>query len=145
MEYEVNGGVNTITGDVEWLEAHGGVLYVKGKVGTLVHHGGVMYDQRPSNRLEYRTDRMSEEERQRFRQRIAELERRLILERNRHIALYDAIGSLLKETKENPEKDLRKSLEKMMKEKKNMYPLTLQSLGVGENDDIEDDEEVDDE
>lgn len=145
MEYEVNGGVNTITGDVEWLEAHGGVLYVKGKVGTLVHHGGVMYDQRPSNRVEYRTDRMSEEERQRFRRRIAELERRLILERNRHIALYDAIGSLLKETKENPEKDLRKSLEKMMKEKKNMYPLTLQSLGVGENDDIEDDEEVDDE
>ena len=48
MEYEINGGVNTITGDVERLEAHGGVLYVKGKVGTLVHHGGVMYDQRPS-------------------------------------------------------------------------------------------------
>lgn len=42
----------------------------------------------------------------------ASLARRLILERNRHIALYDAIGSLLKETKENTEKDLRKSLEK---------------------------------
>lgn len=75
----------------------------------------------------------------------ASFARRIILERNRHIALYDAIGSLLKETKENPEKDLRKSLEKMMKEKKNMYPLTFQSLGVGENDDIDDDEEVDDE
>ena len=75
----------------------------------------------------------------------ASLARRLILERNRHIALCDAIGSLLKETKDNPEKDLRKALEKMMKEKKSMFPLTLQSLGVGENDDIEDDEEVDDE
>ena len=75
----------------------------------------------------------------------ASLARRLILERNRHIALYDAIGSLLKETKENHEKDVRKSLEKMMKEKKSMFPLTLQNLGVGENDDIEDDEEVDDE
>lgn len=75
----------------------------------------------------------------------ASLARQMILERNRHIALYDAIGSLLKETKENPEKDLRKSLEKMMKEKKSMFPLTLKSLGVGENDDIEDDEEVDEE
>lgn len=75
----------------------------------------------------------------------ASLARRLILERNRHIALYDVIGSLMKETKENPEKDLRKSLEKMMNEKKGMFPFTLKSLGVGENDDIEDDEEVDEE
>lgn len=75
----------------------------------------------------------------------ASLARRLILERNRHIALYDAIGSLLKETKENPKKDLRKSLEKMMKDKKSMFPLTLQNLDVGENDDIEDDEEVNEE
>ena len=77
MEYEINGGVNTVTGDVEWLEAHGGVLYVKGKIGTLVHHGGVMYDQRPSNRVEYRTDKMSDEERQKYRQKIAELDRKL--------------------------------------------------------------------
>ena len=75
----------------------------------------------------------------------ASLARRLIFERNRRIALYDAIGSLLKESKENTEKDLRKSLEKMMKERKGMFPLTLKSLGVGENDDIEDDEEVDEE
>lgn len=79
MEYEINGGVNTITGDVERLEVHGGVLYVKGKVGTLVHHGGVMYDQRPSNRVEYRTDKMSDEERWRYKQRISELERKLNL------------------------------------------------------------------
>ena len=69
--------MNTITGDVEWLEVHGGVVRLKGKVGTLVHHGGVMYDQRPSNRVEYRTDKMSDEERQKYRHKIAELDRKL--------------------------------------------------------------------
>lgn len=77
MEYNIHGGVNTITGDAEKIEVHGGVLYVKGNVETLVHHGGVLYDQRPSTRVEYRTDRMSEEERCKYRQRIADLERKL--------------------------------------------------------------------
>ena len=77
MEYNISGGVNTVTGDVDWLEVHSGVIYVKGKVGTLVHHGGVMYDQRPSNRVEYRTDHISDEERSRYRRQIAELENRL--------------------------------------------------------------------
>lgn len=77
MEYNIHGGMNTVTGDVEWMEIHGGVAYVKGKVGTLVHTGGVLYDQRPSNRVEYRTDHISDEERSRYRRRIAELENRL--------------------------------------------------------------------
>lgn len=77
MEYTVHGGVITINEDIELLDAHGGVFYVKGNVGKIVQRGGVLYDQRPSNRVEYRTDKMSEEERQRFRQRIAELEMRL--------------------------------------------------------------------
>lgn len=98
MEYEINGGVNTITGDVEWLEAHGGVLYVKGKVGTLVHHGGVMYDQRPSSRVEYRTDKMSEEERCKYRQRIAELERRLSRSESECLKLREKIGKQETET-----------------------------------------------
>ena len=98
MEYEVNGGVNTITGDVEWLEAHGGVLYVKGKVGTLVHHGGVMYDQRPSNRVEYRTDKMSEEERWKYRQRIAELESRLSRKESECLKLREKLGKQETET-----------------------------------------------
>ena len=98
MEYEINGGVNTITGDVEWLEAHGGVLYVKGKVGTLVHHGGVMYDQRPSNRVEYRTDKMSEEERWKYRQRIAELESRLSRKESECLKLREKLGKQETET-----------------------------------------------
>lgn len=98
MEYEINGGVNTVTGDVEWLEAHGGVLYVKGKVGTLVHHGGVMYDQRPSSRVEYRTDKMSEEERWKYRQRIAELESRLSLKESECLKLREKLGKQETET-----------------------------------------------
>ena len=98
MEYEINGGVNTITGDVEWLEAHGGVLYVKGMVGTLVHHGGVMYDQRPSNRVEYRTDRMSEDERRKYRQRIAELESRLSRKESECLKLREKLGNEAAET-----------------------------------------------
>ena len=77
MEYDIHGGVNTITGDVEWLEAHGGIFYLNGKVNTIVQHGGIFYDQRPSNRVEYRTDKLSDEERQNYRQKIAELDRKL--------------------------------------------------------------------
>lgn len=77
MEYNIKGGMNTFTGDVDWLEVHAGVVYLKGQVKTLVHTGGVLYDQRPSNRVEYRTDHISEEERSRYRRRIAELENRL--------------------------------------------------------------------
>ena len=98
MEYDIHGGVNTITGDVEWLEAHGGVLYVKGKVGTLVHHGGVMYDQRPSNRVEYRTDRMSEDERRKYRQRIAELESGLSRKESECLKLREKLGKQETET-----------------------------------------------
>ena len=77
MDYLIRGGVNTVTGNVDWLEVHAGVVYLKGKVKTLVHTGGVIYDQRPSDRVEYRTDHISEEERSRYRRRIAELENRL--------------------------------------------------------------------
>jgi chromosome segregation ATPase len=98
MEYEIHGGSHTINGDIERLEAHGGVLYVKGKVGTLVHHGGVMYDQRPSNRVEYRRDKISEEERQIFRQRIAELERRLNQNESECLKLREKLGKQEMET-----------------------------------------------
>ena len=98
MEYDIHGGVNTITGDVEWLDAHGGVLYVKGKVGTLVHSGGIIYDQRPSNRVEYRTDRVSEEERWKYRQRIAELESRLSRKESECLKLREKLGKQETET-----------------------------------------------
>lgn len=77
MEYNIKGGMNTFTGDVDWLEVHAGAVYLKGQVKTLVHTGGVIYDQRPSDRVEYRTDHISDEERSRYRRRIAELENRL--------------------------------------------------------------------
>lgn len=103
MEYEINGGVNTITGDVEWLEAHGGVLYVKGKVGTLVHHGGVMYDQRPSNRVEYRTDKMSDEERWKYKRQIEELQRRVDRSERECLKLREKLG---KQELEQPTDDV---------------------------------------
>ena len=77
MDYHIKGGMNTVTGHVDWMEVHAGAVYLKGKVKTLVHTGGVIYDQRPSDRVEYRTDHISEEERSRYRRRIAELENRL--------------------------------------------------------------------
>lgn len=77
MDYHIKGGVNTVTGDVDWLEVHAGVVYLKGQVKTVVHTGGVIYDQRTSDHVEYRTDHISEEERSRYRRRIAELENRL--------------------------------------------------------------------
>lgn len=76
-EYNIHGGMNTITGDVERMVIHGGVTYIKGNVVTIVQSGGIMYDKRPSNRVEYRKDSMSDEERSRYRRRIAELENRL--------------------------------------------------------------------
>lgn len=77
MVYHIKGGMNTFMGKVDWLEVHAGAVYLKGQVKTLVHTGGVIYDQRPSNRVEYRTDHISDEERSRYRRRIAELENRL--------------------------------------------------------------------
>lgn len=62
MEYNIHGGVNTVTGNVERMEVHGGVVRLKGNVGKMIRYGGVMYDHRPSNRVEYRTDRMTEQE-----------------------------------------------------------------------------------
>ena len=72
MEYNIHGGVNTVTGNVDWLEVHGGVVRLKGNVGTVVHTGGVIYDQR----VEYK-DRMSAKERYEYRRQIDELKLRL--------------------------------------------------------------------
>lgn len=129
MEYEINGGVNTITGDVEWLEAHGGVLYVKGKVGTLVHHGGVMYDQRPSSRVEYRTDKMSEEERWKYRQRIAELESRLSRKESECLKLREKLG---KQETETPPDDVLvmriESLEAQLERERKAHRIEVEEL-----------------
>jgi hypothetical protein len=77
MSMMINGGMNRFDGDIDTLDAHGGVYYLYGKVGNFVQHGGLVYDCRPANRIEYRTDRMSDEERWRFRKHISSLERKI--------------------------------------------------------------------
>ena len=126
---EINGGIHTIEGDVEHLDAHGGVYYLKGNVGTLIQHGGILYDQRPSNRVEYRTDRMSEEERQRFRQRIAELERRLNRSESECLKLREKIG---KEEAETPPDDVLvmriESLEAQLERDREAHKIEVEEL-----------------
>ena len=77
MSMTIHGGMNRFDGDIDTLDAHGGVYYLYGKVGNFVQHGGLVYDCRPANRIEYRTDRMSDEERWRFRKYISSMERKI--------------------------------------------------------------------
>lgn len=74
---EINGGIHTIEGDVEHLDAHGGVYYLKGKVGTFIQHGGILYDQRPANRVEIRESEMSKEAKRYYQMKINNLEAKL--------------------------------------------------------------------
>ena len=75
--YIINGGSHSITESVETLIAHGGVYYIRGNIGSLTLHGGVVYDQRPSNRVEFRTDEMTEKERRKYENKIDTLEIKL--------------------------------------------------------------------
>lgn len=77
MIMEINGGIHTIEGDVEHLDAHGGVYYIKGKVGTLIQHGGILYDQRPANRVEIRESEMSKAMKRYYQDKIKTLEEKL--------------------------------------------------------------------
>lgn len=70
------------------------------------------------------------------------LAKRLITERNRHIALYNTIGTMLKES-DNLEKDLTK----MLKDRTKVTPMTLYGLGITAedlNNEPDEEEEVDD-
>lgn len=79
MDYQVHGGVNTFTGDIDSLVAHGGVFYIYGNVGSMVQHGGVTYDRRPVNadRIQIVTDKISEQERERLNDQIRRLQDKL--------------------------------------------------------------------
>lgn len=76
MDYQIHGGANTFTGDIESLVAHGGVFYIYGNVGSMVQHGGVTYDLRPVNadRIQIVTDKISEQERERLNDQIRRLQ-----------------------------------------------------------------------
>ena len=73
-DYEVNGGINTIPGNIDHLDMHGGVCYLKGNVGSMTHYGGVVYDQRHSDRVEIRESEMSQQLKRYYQNRIEELE-----------------------------------------------------------------------
>ena len=94
QELHLHGGVHTINEDVETLHAHGGVFYVRGKVNNLIHHGGIIYDQRPSNRIEYRADKMSDDERARYQVQIARLKETVDKVTNENLQLRKKIKTL---------------------------------------------------
>ena len=92
--YIINGGNHSITHDIETLEAHGGVYYIRGNIGNLTMHGGVIYDQRPSNRVEFQTDRMTEKERNKYENKIDSLEIKLANNHHEILQLREKLREL---------------------------------------------------
>ena len=93
-ELHLHGGVHTIYYSVGTLCVQGGVVYVKGHVGELNHYGGIIYDKRPSNRIEYRTDKMSDDERARYQVQIARLKETVDKVTNENLQLRKKIKTL---------------------------------------------------
>ena len=92
--YIINGGSHSITESVETLIAHGGVYYIRGNIGSLTLHGGVVYDQRPSNRVEFRTDGMTEKERRKYENKIDTLEIKLANNQHEVLQLREKVREL---------------------------------------------------
>ena len=76
--------------------------------------------------------------------RRASLARQMIQERNRYNGIIDDVGSMIAELKDYPDKDIKKRLEKVLKGKKRMPQLSLQGLGVNDDDFIEEETDEDD-
>ena len=92
--YIINGGSHSITESVETLIAHGGVYYIRGNIGSLTLHGGVVYDQRPSNRVAFQTERMSDKERKKYDSKIDMLEIKLANNQHEVLQLREKIREL---------------------------------------------------
>lgn len=92
--YIINGGSHSIQRDIETLEAHGGVYYIRGNIGKLTQHGGVIYDQRPSNRVAFQTDRMTEKDRRKYENKIDTLEIKLANNHHEVLQLREKIREL---------------------------------------------------
>ena len=92
--YIINGGSHSIPHDIETLEAHGGVYYIRGNIGKLTQHGGVIYDQRPSNRVAFQTERMSDKERKKYESKIDMLEIKLANNQHEVLQLREKIREL---------------------------------------------------
>ena len=105
--YIINGGSHSIPHDVENLIAHGGVYYIRGNIGHLTMHGGVIYDQRPSNRVEFRTDEMTEKERRKYENKIDTLEIKLANSNHEILQLRNNLRELqAKEDEQTPSDDV---------------------------------------
>ena len=105
--YIINGGSHSIPHDVENLIAHGGVYYIRGNIGHLTMHGGVIYDQRPSNRVEYRTEKITEEERRKYENKIDTLEIKLANSNHEILQLRNKLRELqAKEDEQTPSDDV---------------------------------------
>ena len=105
--YIINGGSHSIPHDVENLIAHGGVYYIRGNIGHLTMHGGVIYDQRPSNRVEYRTEKITEEERRKYENKIDTLEIKLANSNHEILQLRNNLRELqAKEDEQTPSDDV---------------------------------------
>ena len=76
--------------------------------------------------------------------RRASLARQMIQERNRYNGIIDDVGSMIAELKDYPDKDIKKRLEKVLNGKKRMPQLSLQGLGVNDDDFIEEETDEDD-
>ena len=92
--YIINGGSHSIPHDIETLEAHGGVYYIRGNIGKLTQHGGVIYDQRPSNRVAFQTERMSDKERKKYESKIDMLEIKLANNQHEVLQLREKVREL---------------------------------------------------
>ena len=103
--YIINGGSHSIPHDVENLIAHGGVYYIRGNIGNLTMHGGIIYDQRPSNRVEYCKDKMSDDERRRYNQSIDTLERKLSSSHHEVMMLRAKLRDLQNQEDKRPSSD----------------------------------------
>ena len=105
--YIINGGSHSIPHDIETLEAHGGVYYIRGNIGKLTQHGGVIYDQRPSNRVAFQTERMSDKERKKYESKIDTLEIKLANSNHEILQLRNKLRELqAKEDEQTPSDDV---------------------------------------
>ena len=72
-DLHVHGGMHSFNERIEDLHAHGGVFYIHGPVGDIHHHGGIIYDQRPTSRVEFRTDETAARECAKLKKEVQQL------------------------------------------------------------------------
>ena len=94
MNNVISRGINTIHGDVDNLDMRGGVCFLKGNVGSMTQYGGVVYDQRPSDRVEIRESEMSVQLERYYKNRIDELETKLIKSDNECFKLREKLKKI---------------------------------------------------